>query len=433
MSIRGPLGFFNTATSRTHVRFSFSTHEAAGGNVAPSSAFEAADLRIYKATDGAAISATQRSSASGITMTSPFDTLTGVHSVTIDLTDNTDAGFYASDCYYEVWLCPDETVDGQTITGVCLCSFEIGEPVVASVTGNVGGNVTGSVGSVATGGITRASFAADTGLQTIRSNTAQGGNGSSITLDASASSTNDYYNGCTVYLTGGTGVGQINMITDYNGTTKVATTEAWSTAPDNTTTFAILPHGPSDVRMVLRTTSSAVGLSQAGDEYANDGRFTARVNALDPDVVNAAAIATDARAVIQTEATDALNAYDPPTNAEMEARTLVAASYATATALALVAADLPVKITKNTAFTNWVFKMVDSTDHVTPEIGLTITATRSLDGAEFASCANAATEISNGWYKIDLAAADVNGNSVILRFTATGADANETVLITQPT
>ena len=40
-----------------------------------------------------------------------------------------------------------------------------------------------------------------------------------------------------------------------------------------------------------------------------------------------------ALASLQQEATDALNAYDPPTNAEMEARTLVAASYATASAL----------------------------------------------------------------------------------------------------
>lgn len=37
-----------------------------------------------------------------------------------------------------------------------------------------------------------------------------------------------------------------------------------------------------------------------------------------------------AAAQIQSEANDALVAYDPPTNAEMEARTLVAASYATA-------------------------------------------------------------------------------------------------------
>ncbi|MCP4303659.1 MAG: hypothetical protein GY788_02015 [bacterium] len=39
-------------------------------------------------------------------------------------------------------------------------------------------------------------------------------------------------------------------------------------------------------------------------------------------------------AEVQSECADALTAYDPPTNAEMEARTIVSASYATATALA---------------------------------------------------------------------------------------------------
>lgn len=41
-------------------------------------------------------------------------------------------------------------------------------------------------------------------------------------------------------------------------------------------------------------------------------------------------------AEVQSECTDALNAYDPPTNAEMEARTIVAANYATAADLATV-------------------------------------------------------------------------------------------------
>lgn len=41
-------------------------------------------------------------------------------------------------------------------------------------------------------------------------------------------------------------------------------------------------------------------------------------------------------AEVQSECTDALNAYDPPTNAEMEARTVLAATYATASALATV-------------------------------------------------------------------------------------------------
>lgn len=46
-----------------------------------------------------------------------------------------------------------------------------------------------------------------------------------------------------------------------------------------------------------------------------------------------------AAAQIQTEATDALNAYDPPTNTEMEARTIAAASYATASGVSAVETD----------------------------------------------------------------------------------------------
>lgn len=49
-----------------------------------------------------------------------------------------------------------------------------------------------------------------------------------------------------------------------------------------------------------------------------------------------------ALASLQQEATDALNAYDPPTNAEMTARTLAAASYATAAALQVVDDELAI-------------------------------------------------------------------------------------------
>ncbi len=102
-----------------------------------------------------------------------------------------------------------------------------------NLTGNVGGNVTGSVGSVAAGGITatsiadgaidRATFAADTGLQPLRSNTAVGGANGSITLDASASAVDDLYKNALVVITGGTGVGQSRTISGYTGTSKVAT------------------------------------------------------------------------------------------------------------------------------------------------------------------------------------------------------------------
>lgn len=62
--------------------------------------------------------------------------------------------------------------------------------------------------------------------------------------------------------------------------------------------------------------------------YANTGANTARVKS---DMIYYEG-SNGVDAEIQSEATDALNAYDPPTNAEMEARTLVAASYFDATA-----------------------------------------------------------------------------------------------------
>ena len=102
------------------VRFKFTTHAASGAAVAPSSAFESADLDVYK--DG---SATPRSSASGITMTSPFNATTGLHHVDIDLSDNADAGFYATGSTYEVVLTPDETVDSLAVVKV-VARFTIG-------------------------------------------------------------------------------------------------------------------------------------------------------------------------------------------------------------------------------------------------------------------------------------------------------------------
>ncbi|MDB4311900.1 hypothetical protein N9937_00580 [bacterium] len=93
----------------------FTTSDKNGGAIGPSSALEAADVNIYKNN-----SATQRSSTSGITMTSPFDSVTGLHHINIDLSDNTDAGFWAAGNDYSVVLKPDETVDSETVVSEIL-------------------------------------------------------------------------------------------------------------------------------------------------------------------------------------------------------------------------------------------------------------------------------------------------------------------------
>ena len=62
----------------------------------------------------------------------------------------------------------------------------------------------------------------------------------SITLDSSASSTDDYYNGMPIYFYGGSGSGGRHRIIDYTGSTKVATiTPALSNPVDTTTLYDV--------------------------------------------------------------------------------------------------------------------------------------------------------------------------------------------------
>lgn len=87
-------------------------------------------------------------------------------------------------------------------------------------------------------------------------------------------------------------------------------------------------------------------------------------------------------------------------------------------------------IKKNTAFAAFMFLMTDSTNH-NPVTGKTVTVTRSIDGGAFgAGTLGSVTEVANGWYKVDFAAADLNGNNIVLRATATGADDTEVQIFT---
>jgi len=73
----------------------------------------------------------------------------------------------------------------------------------------------------------------------------------------------------------------------------------------------------------------------------------------------------------------------------------------------------------NTGLNNFEFAMVDTSG--APRTGLAVTGQRSIDGGVFGPCTNSAAELSNGLYKIDLSASDLNGSVITLRFIATGA------------
>lgn len=85
------------------------------------------------------------------------------------------------------------------------------------------------------------SFSWQNDREVLDSGTAQAGAASTITLRAGASAVDDFYNGGVIEIIGGTGVGQSRQITDYVGSTQVATVAAWVTNPGVTSVYIIHP------------------------------------------------------------------------------------------------------------------------------------------------------------------------------------------------
>lgn len=122
---------------------------------------------------------------------------------------------------------------------------------------------------------------------------------------------------------------------------------------------------------------------------------------------------------INTEVDTALSDYDGPTRTEATAdkdEILVET-----TAIKAKTDNLPENIQKNQAF-DIGFVMVLTSDGRTPATGLTVAATRSIDGAAFGAVTGSVAEISSGAYRFSASAADANGDDVTYRFTAATAD-----------
>ncbi len=198
------------------------------------------DVKIYK--DG---SVAQRSSTNGITLLdtdgTDFDGITGIHGISIDLSDNSDNGFYAEGSEY--WVVIDSVViNTQTVSFIAaVFNIQNRNSILDELLRGNSHNIRFSVGSylrkAGQGG------GGGTSQATIHSGTAQGpgiGN-NQIQLDTGALTTDNIYNGATVNLTGGTGVGQTRKIISYNGTSRTATVDTdWQTNPDATTTFDLI-------------------------------------------------------------------------------------------------------------------------------------------------------------------------------------------------
>lgn len=128
-----------------------------------------------------------------------------------------------------------------------------------------------------------------------------------------------------------------------------------------------------------------------------------------------------------------LLAYDPFDAVRLGLSALPNAAAAASGGLPTVDANNSVKVQgspkKATALSGFSFVMYDTAG--SPLTGLTITATRAIDGGSFASCTNSASEIgSTGRYKIDLSTSDMNGNVIHLKFAGGSGRETDIVLLT---
>ena len=79
-------------------------------------------------------------------------------------------------------------------------------------------------------------------------------------------------------------------------------------------------------------------------------------------------------------------------------------------------------IPKNVALSDIPVYMVQTSDHVTPATGLSITIEVSKEGGGFAGAEGSITEIGNGAYGFDATAADMDADILIFKFTAPATD-----------
>lgn len=167
--------------------------------------------------------------------------------------------------------------------------------------------ITGYDYFVAANGINYSNLAGDVtaALGVVRSAIAQAGAALTITLDAGASSVDNFYVNSKVLVWSGTGAGQTRAFVSYVGSTKVMTVDAaWTTNPDSTSKFLILSSsGAASASAiatavlggVLRAGSTVKGFMRRMDSLffgKITGLLGTTVTAYQPDGINPEFVAT---------------------------------------------------------------------------------------------------------------------------------------------
>jgi hypothetical protein len=92
-----------------------------------------------------------------------------------------------------------------------------------------------------------------------------GSTGTTAVLRAAASFADDVLIGATIQITGGTGIGQRRLVTDWVSATDTATVDTWVTTPDNTSVYKVYATAPSTGGAGLDAAGvrAAIGMSSA--------------------------------------------------------------------------------------------------------------------------------------------------------------------------
>ncbi len=164
------------------------------------------------------------------------------------------------------------------------------------------------------GGAMTLTDAAWLNMGVVASGTAQSATATTLVLAAASAFADDELNGAVVVITGGTGVGQSRVITDYDSATDTATVDAWTTTPSGTITYVVFAAAPASA-----TSLPAVNLTQIAGSAVATGTAQLGVNVVSVanDAITAAAMAADVATELQsglaTAATvNSLTAYVSP-------------------------------------------------------------------------------------------------------------------------
>ncbi len=304
-------------------------------------------------------------STTGVTLTVDYDGVTGLHSVAIDT--SADGTFYAAGNTFDVVITTG-TVNGVSAVGIAVGAFSLAQRTIASmaagtitaaaiaadaitdakvasdvtiasvtgavgsvtgavgsVTGNVGGNVTGSVGSVATGGIAAASFAAGAiNAAAIASDAITAAKIADGAIDAATFATG----AITAAAIAADAIGASELAADAVTEIQSGLATAAALATVDTVVDAIqaktdnLPSDPADQSLIIAATDAVMarlGAPAGASMSADIAAIEAQTDDIGVAGAGLSAVPWNAAwdAEVQSEAADALAAYDPPTRAEV--------------------------------------------------------------------------------------------------------------------